>query len=175
MKTALVVVVVLIVASIAGVFGKKIANWINGDPLEAAMQDAVNAMRPTLPRKIDDLTTLVSVDLLRTTMMYHYRMNDTSKVDKKVFESRMQSKLIKDVCGSPMIKTINPARSTGTHTRIPRFGGAFRCQPERVACLAALPSDPQADGDARPRSRPDNLPGAFRCHRLYFEEQASAN
>jgi hypothetical protein len=108
LKTALVVVVVLIVASIAGVFGKKIANWINGDPLEAAMHDAVNAIRPTLPRKIDDLTTLVSVDLLRTTMMYHYRMNlDTSKVDKKVFESRMQSKLIKDVCGSPMIKTIN--------------------------------------------------------------------
>ena len=108
LKTAVVMVVVLIAASIGGVYGKKIANWINGDPLEAAMQDAVNAIRPTVPRKIDELTTLVSVDLLKTTMMYHYRMNlDASKINKKDFELKMQSKLIKNVCGSPMINTIN--------------------------------------------------------------------
>ena len=48
---------------------------------------------------------------------------------------------------------------------------ASQAPPELVIHSAAFPPDPQSsDGDARPRSRPDNLPGAFRCHRLYFED-----
>ena len=41
---------------------------------------------------------------------------------------------------------------------------ASQAPPELVAHSAVFPPDPQrSDGDARPRSRPNDLPGAFCC------------
>jgi hypothetical protein len=70
--------------------------------IEAALQIAFT--RPTLPRKIDDLITLVSVQSIGKTMIYGHRLSVEWGPDA-VFLARQRKKLADEICAEKHMRT----------------------------------------------------------------------
>src|ERR1700731_4660407 len=79
----------------AGVGGALVKNWLYIDPREAAAKEAVDMLRRNgLPRKVDEFTTLVSVDQHKATIMYTYRLEqDLSRADKSLVIERVRGRV----------------------------------------------------------------------------------
>jgi hypothetical protein len=103
--------VVTIAATVvgAGVGGALVKNWLYIDPREVAAKEAVDMLRRNgLPRKVDEFTTLVSVDQHKATIMHTYRLEqDLSRADKSLVIERVKRRVTQIACNSPMKKSIN--------------------------------------------------------------------
>jgi len=97
---------------LGGVIGKDLGKvmsqkYISLTPLEiieTAIQKTVVEIRETLPKKIDDITTLVSVEGSGAKIMFFYVIDQNHEdLDKEFFHEVMLKKLSHDLCSTKSV------------------------------------------------------------------------
>jgi hypothetical protein len=75
--------------------------------LSAAQANAAAELSPQLPKRVDEITMLMSVTSVEESVLYHYRLDMAeSEIDAQQFVSGMTSIIKKSVCGSPQMASI---------------------------------------------------------------------
>ncbi len=82
MKKALRTALIVVASGIAAVASKKLVDWAMAprgpsvaSQIEEASRRAEAELRPTLPKQIDDVTTLIDVAYSGVVMTYYYRID----------------------------------------------------------------------------------------------------
>ncbi|MBX3562315.1 MAG: hypothetical protein KF780_10945 [Sphingomonas sp.] len=70
--------------------------------VEEILEQAVAEVRPTLPRRLDDITTFHAISAAGGTLVYGYRLDlPASAIDRGSFRREMTAQLSSEVCGNP--------------------------------------------------------------------------
>ena len=85
--------------------------------VEQTFVEMENRLRPTLPSKIDEVTTLVRISHAGNTLMYSYEIDfDRTKKDPKQFQTDMDKTVKQRVCANASLR--GPLTAGGIYTFI---------------------------------------------------------
>lgn len=105
-----VVIAIIVGHTIGRPIGREVANTLTRPTAEATAEvvgkgfaEAVRQTKPTLPKKVDDLTTMIDVESNGMRMIYRYSVN-TGDINTEGFTEAMRKIVVPKVCASDTMK-----------------------------------------------------------------------